>query len=143
MLPCGQLQGRADLLALVCDLYCNYFTFPLGILGQVYYLIVSIPDSCCLSYFLIIAPIVCGGSVFAPCFVIQFIVSFIFCIHKEKELIALLKLSSKWHVSQYAVALPYGDVGCSEVCDFGISSYLFPFVYQNVSTSNKSRHILL
>ena len=29
----------------------NFFTFPFGILGQVWYLIVSIPDPCCLSYF--------------------------------------------------------------------------------------------
>ena len=26
---------RADLLALVCDLYCGFVTFPCGILGQV------------------------------------------------------------------------------------------------------------
>ena len=36
----------ADLLALVCD-----FLLPIGILGQVWNLIVSIPDPCCLSYF--------------------------------------------------------------------------------------------
>ena len=42
---------RADLLALVCDLYCHFVTFPFGILGKVWYLIVSIPDPCCLSYF--------------------------------------------------------------------------------------------
>ena len=41
----------ADLLALVCDFYCNFVSFPFGILGQVWYLIVSIPDPCCLSYF--------------------------------------------------------------------------------------------
>ena len=35
---------RADLLALVCH-------FPVGILGQVRYLIVSIPDLCNLTYF--------------------------------------------------------------------------------------------
>ena len=35
---------RADLLALVCDVYCGLVTFPCGILGQVWYLIVSIPD---------------------------------------------------------------------------------------------------
>ena len=29
-----------------------FVTFPYGILGQVWYLIVSIPDLCCLSYFL-------------------------------------------------------------------------------------------
>ena len=28
-----------------------FVTFPCGILGQVWYLIVSIPDLCCLSYF--------------------------------------------------------------------------------------------
>ena len=32
---------RADLLALVCDVYCIFVTFPCGILGQVWYLIVS------------------------------------------------------------------------------------------------------
>ena len=29
---------------------CDFVTFPFGILGQVWYLIVSIPDTCCLSY---------------------------------------------------------------------------------------------
>ena len=41
---------RADLLTLVCD-DCVFVTFPCGSLGQVWYLIVSIPDLCCLSYF--------------------------------------------------------------------------------------------
>ena len=41
----------ADLLALVCDVYCDFVTEPIGILGQVWYLLVSIPDHCCLSYF--------------------------------------------------------------------------------------------
>ena len=41
----------ADLLALVCDVYCDFVTFPFGILGKVWYSIVSIPDPCCLSYF--------------------------------------------------------------------------------------------
>ena len=40
----------ADLLALVCGVHCDFATFPFGILGQVWYLIVSIPDPCCLSY---------------------------------------------------------------------------------------------
>ena len=31
--------------------YCVFVTFPCGILGQVWYLIVSIPDLCRLSYF--------------------------------------------------------------------------------------------
>ena len=42
---------RADLLALVGDAYCIFVTFPYGILGQVWYLIVSFPDLCRLSYF--------------------------------------------------------------------------------------------
>ena len=42
---------KADLLALVCDFYCDFDTFPFGILGKVWYLIVSIPDPCFLSYF--------------------------------------------------------------------------------------------
>ena len=40
----------ADQSALVCDAYCDFVTFPLGFLGQVWYLIVSIPDPCCLFY---------------------------------------------------------------------------------------------
>ena len=31
--------------------HCVFVTFPCGILGQVWYLIVSIPDFCRLSYF--------------------------------------------------------------------------------------------
>ena len=42
---------RADLLALVGDVYCIFDTFPCGILGHVWYLIVSFPVLCRLSYF--------------------------------------------------------------------------------------------
>ena len=42
---------RADLLALVGDVNCIFVTFPCGILGQVWYLIVSFPDLCHLSFF--------------------------------------------------------------------------------------------
>ena len=42
---------RADLLALLCVIiYCVYVTFP-SVLGQVWHLIVSIPDLCLLPYF--------------------------------------------------------------------------------------------
>ena len=41
----------AGLLSLVCGVCCDSVTFPFGILGQVWYLIVSIPDLCRLSYF--------------------------------------------------------------------------------------------
>ena len=42
---------RSDLLALVGAVYCIFVTFPCGILGQVWNLIVSFPDICRLSYF--------------------------------------------------------------------------------------------
>ena len=41
---------KADLLALVGDVHCIFVTFPRGILDQVWYLIVSIPDLYHLSY---------------------------------------------------------------------------------------------
>ena len=44
-------RERADLLALFCDVYCDFVTFPFVILGQVWYLIVSFPDPRCLSLF--------------------------------------------------------------------------------------------
>ena len=43
-------QEKTDLLALVGDVCCIFGTFPCGILGQVWYLIVSFPDICHLSY---------------------------------------------------------------------------------------------
>ena len=43
---------RAELLAIVCDMYCDFVSFLIGILRQVWYLIVSISDLCCLSYFM-------------------------------------------------------------------------------------------
>ena len=43
----------ADLLALVCDVYGDFVTLLFGNLGQVWNLIVSILDSCCLSKFLL------------------------------------------------------------------------------------------
>ena len=41
---------RADLLALVCGVQLRVCHFPIDILGQVWYLIVSIPDLCTLTY---------------------------------------------------------------------------------------------
>ena len=43
--------GGADLLDIVNDVKLCFVTFPIGILGQVWYLIVSIPDLCNLSYY--------------------------------------------------------------------------------------------
>ena len=31
--------------------FCDFVTFPFGIRGKVWFLVVSIPDPCCLSYF--------------------------------------------------------------------------------------------
>ena len=47
---------RADLFALVCGVYLCVCHFPIGIvLDQVLYLIVSIPDLCTLTYFIVTA----------------------------------------------------------------------------------------
>ena len=43
-------RERAEFLTLVCDFHCDFVTFPFGILGQVRYLIVSIPDPWFLTY---------------------------------------------------------------------------------------------
>ena len=43
-------REMADLLAIVGDFYCIFVTFTCGIPGQVWYLIVSFPDLCHLSY---------------------------------------------------------------------------------------------
>ena len=40
---------RADLLDPVGDVYCIFVTFPCGVLGQMWYLIVSFRDLCLLS----------------------------------------------------------------------------------------------
>ena len=42
---------RTGPLALVGDVYCIFVASPCGILGLVWYLIVSFPDLCRLSYF--------------------------------------------------------------------------------------------
>ena len=44
---------RADYVAFVCDVYLGRCHFPIRILGQVRCLIVSIPDLCPLSFFVI------------------------------------------------------------------------------------------
>ena len=46
--PSGHLLGNADLLVLVCGVFC---CFLIGILGKVWYLIVWILDLCILTYF--------------------------------------------------------------------------------------------
>ena len=47
LLPCGHLLGR--LLFAISN--WDFFTFPCGILGQAWYLILLIPDLCHFAYF--------------------------------------------------------------------------------------------
>ena len=47
----GTYWKRAGLLALVCGVSLQVCHLQIGILGQVWYLIVSIPDLCTLTYF--------------------------------------------------------------------------------------------
>ena len=49
--PCGHLLGKG--LPLSSRLWCPVCHFPIGILGQVWYLIVSIPDLCTRTYFVV------------------------------------------------------------------------------------------
>ena len=52
MQPWDHLLGQGWLLGSPeCDIFLAFVTFPYGILGQVWYLIVSIPDLCLLPYF--------------------------------------------------------------------------------------------
>ena len=48
--------GKGLLLALVCGVQLWVCPFPIGILGQVWYLIVLIPDLCTLTYFVCSLP---------------------------------------------------------------------------------------
>ena len=48
VVACWGGGGGAGLLAFVCGVYCEFVTFPLS---QGWYLIVSIPDLCTLTYF--------------------------------------------------------------------------------------------
>ena len=51
LLPRGHLLGKG--WPVVGDVYCSFVTLPCGILGQVWYLIVSFPALCRLSYFVL------------------------------------------------------------------------------------------
>ena len=73
---------------------CVFVTFPCGILGQVWYLIVSIPDRCHLS-------------------VLSVLSSFAIILMGRRMLVL-----PSWCL---VAALPHGTVGWSAVCDCGIS----------------------
>ena len=46
-------RERDDLLVLVGDVYCIFVTFPCGVLGQMWYLIIPFSDLGHLSYFVL------------------------------------------------------------------------------------------
>ena len=79
-----------DLLFSIAPIVC-------GLYGQVWYLIVLIPDLCRLSYF-----------VFGPCFVMQYLVSFIVYNHlplRRRELVVVL-------ASVWLLMLCVSSLGC-------------------------------
>ena len=87
---------RADLWALVCGVLLWVCYFPIGILGQLWYLIVSIPDLCTLlTLFFIVTPIagVCNCSMFC-CTLLYVPSSFAIILMGKRALVALLSLSS-------------------------------------------------
>ena len=50
--PCGHMMGKGwPLGSLECDVCLCFVTFSYCVLGQVWFLIVSIPDLCLISYF--------------------------------------------------------------------------------------------
>ena len=55
--PAG--KGLTSWLLFVMS-YCDFVTFPCGILDQVWYLTVLVPDRCCLSYFVFTCFRVCS-----------------------------------------------------------------------------------
>ena len=51
--PCGHLLGKGwPLGSCVCDVFLCFVAILYGVLGQVWYLIVTIPDLCILPYFI-------------------------------------------------------------------------------------------
>ena len=62
--------------------------------------------------------------VFGPCFVFQYFVSFWFCNHLDGEETAgyyTLTVFLVYCDSQCYMAFPHGVMGCSAVCNCGIS----------------------
>ena len=50
--PYGHLPRKGcSLGSPICDVFLCFVTFPYGVLDQLWYLIISIPDLCLLSYF--------------------------------------------------------------------------------------------
>ena len=77
---------RADLLALVGNVYCMFVTFPCGILVQLWYLIVSFSDLCHLSYFDLFCITLCP---FKLCNHLKEKEKALFCIHCFTDVLLL------------------------------------------------------
>ena len=67
------------------------------------------------------APIVCGGSVFCPCLVIHYLVSFLDLQSSGRGRRFTLVVFLIYCGYQCSADLPYGAVGGSAVCDCGVS----------------------
>ena len=111
---CGHLLGKGWPLSsrLWCLLWVCHF--PIGILGQVWYLIVSIPDLCTITYFLfIVTPIVgvCICSMFC-CTLLYVHSSIAIILIGKRELVTLLNLSSWCLVMVYRLFLTVPRVIC-------------------------------
>ena len=81
----------------------------------------------------IVAPIVCWGSVFGPCFDIQYLVSVYFSNHLDGEektdCIALTDFLMPCDI-QCSVILPCGAMSWSAACDCGISDHTHLLFYK-------------
>ena len=86
-----------------------------------WYLIVSIPDLCTLTYF---APIVFVGFVLGPCFVLQYFVPFLVLLSsrggRESWLLYFCCVLNVM-VLLFSLNLPYDAMDWSVLCDCGIS----------------------
>ena len=109
------LGKRADLLALVC---CYFVTLPFGILGQVGYLIVSIPEPCFFTLHVLWGK---GIMTSVPAWCVSAHASFVFKIDSPKTqclLIALNKMQLLKKIILYVEGI-FQDAGNEDGCFYG------------------------
>ena len=120
----------------MCDLSCAFVTFPYGVLGQVWYSIVSIPDLCLLSYFLTKRVEVCFRRA-SFCASLYLLILILFCCRDRRK---STQYAQKVQVSYYVqLTLVYreksGKFGQS--AKFGHRLCLFHTII--IKTKNKLR----
>ena len=100
---------RADLFALVGDVYCIFVTYQCGILCQMWYLIVLFPDRCRLSYFNDVHQIsVLVVSLFDLfCTLFYSYTSELSAIFSNKQRVNNYSLLARLYVTFYAIYLSY------------------------------------